>query len=61
MNSHAGIHSIRNRAARRLPAAKLIHARYARMTTIEPLQTNSNVFMPIMYDKILAAKMGFIP
>lgn len=44
-----------------LPVAKLIHARHANMITIEPLQTISNVFMQIIYDKTAAAKMGFIP
>src|SRR5512138_1100581 len=61
MNSQAGIQSSRKTPASMPPVAKLIHARHANMTTIEPLQTISNVFMQIIYDKTEAAKMGFIP
>ncbi len=53
--------STRKEPARILPAAKLIQARYARMTTMEPLQTNSNVFMQVIYNETIRPKMGIIP
>lgn len=53
--------SSRKTPANILPVAKLSHAKDANMIAIEPLQTSSNVFMQIIYDKIAPAKMGFIP
>ena len=61
MNNQAGIHTRRNNPARIPPAAKLIQDRYTSMTTIEPLQIISNVFIPIIYNEITVSKMGIIP
>lgn len=61
MNSQAGMQSRRNAPARIPPAAKLIQAKKARITRIEPLQSISKVFMPLIYNKLAAVKMGYIP
>ncbi len=61
MYSQAGMHSKRKDPAKILPVAKLIQARQARTTAIEPLQINSNVFMQVIYNQTVRAKMGFIP
>lgn len=44
------------------PVTKLLQARYARMTRIEPLQMISNVlFIQSLYNEITKAEMGIIP
>jgi hypothetical protein len=61
MNNQAGIHSKRNNPVKTPPVAKLIQERYASMTTIEPLQIISNVFILVIYNEITGSKMGIIP
>ncbi len=61
MYNQAGMQSKMKDPAKILPAVKLIQARQARTTAIEPLQINSNVFIQIMYNQTARAKMGFIP
>jgi hypothetical protein len=61
MNSQIGIQNSNKEPANMLPVTKLLQARYARMTRIEPLQKISNVFIQAMYNEIAKANMGIIP
>jgi len=45
MNSQIGMQDSNKDPARIPPPIKLLHARYARITRIEPLQTISNVLI----------------
>jgi hypothetical protein len=61
MNNQIGIQNSNKEPATRPPVTKLLQARYARMTRIEPLQMISNVFMQAMYNEIAKTNMGIIP
>lgn len=61
MNNQAGIHNRSKYPARMLPVEKLIQAKQARKTTIEPLQTISNVLILVIYNETAEDKMGIYP
>jgi hypothetical protein len=61
MNNQIGIQNSNKEPANMPPVTKLLQARYARMTRIEPLQMISNVFMQAIYNEIAKTNMGIIP
>ena len=61
MNSQIGIQNNNKEPDNILPVTKLLQARNARITRIEPLQMISNVFMHAMYNEIVKTNMGIIP
>ena len=61
MYNQSGIQKSNKDPARIPPPIKLLQARNARTTRIEPLQTISNVVIHAMYNKSTKAKMGIIP